>query len=222
MPPMKARRCAHCGAMKAHAALLIATGRHRQGLAGDARHHGAHRTRRLGRARGAALSHAGRDAARESSIQPTKRSRRQGPAISCWRWARWARSNSIIRATSISSCCSIRKAPILPPGVEQAAAYVRLTRGLVKLLQERTADGYVFRVDLRLRPDPASTQIALSTLERARLLRAPRPELGTLRDDQGAPMRRRHRGRRSVPARRCRRSSGANTWTSPRSPTSTR
>ena len=31
-----------------------------------------------------------------------------------------------------------------------------------KLLQERTADGYVFRTDLRLRPDPASTQIAIS------------------------------------------------------------
>jgi glutamate-ammonia-ligase adenylyltransferase len=52
----------------------------------------------------------------------------------------------------------------LPPGTEPAAAHVRLTRGLVKLLQERTTDGYVFRVDLRLRPDPASTQIALSTL----------------------------------------------------------
>ena len=33
----------------------------------------------------------------------------------------------------------------------------------MKLLQERTADGYVFRTDLRLRPDPASTQIAIST-----------------------------------------------------------
>ncbi len=46
---------------------------------------------------------------------------------------------------------------------EVAALYVRITRSLVKLLQERTADGYVFRVDLRLRPDPASTQIAVST-----------------------------------------------------------
>src|SRR4029450_4304611 len=34
---------------------------------------------------------------------------------------------------------------------------------LIKLLQERTADGYVFRVDLRLRPDPASTTVAGST-----------------------------------------------------------
>ena len=49
------------------------------------------------------------------------------------------------------------------PGIEPAALYVRLTRSLVKLLQERTQDGYVFRIDLRLRPDPASTQIAIST-----------------------------------------------------------
>ena len=49
------------------------------------------------------------------------------------------------------------------PGTEPAQFYVRLTRRLVKLLQERTVDGYVFRTDLRLRPDPASTQIAVST-----------------------------------------------------------
>jgi glutamate-ammonia-ligase adenylyltransferase len=49
------------------------------------------------------------------------------------------------------------------PGTELAPFYVRLTRRLVKLLQDRTADGYVFRTDLRLRPDPASTQIAVST-----------------------------------------------------------
>ncbi len=53
-------------------------------------------------------------------------------------------------------------APV-PDDAEAGATFVRLTRGLVKLLQERTADGYVFRVDLRLRPDPASTQIAVST-----------------------------------------------------------
>jgi [glutamine synthetase] adenylyltransferase / [glutamine synthetase]-adenylyl-L-tyrosine phosphorylase len=54
-------------------------------------------------------------------------------------------------------------APALDPALEPAPFHVRLTRGLVKLLQERTPDGYVFRVDLRLRPDPASTQIAVST-----------------------------------------------------------
>jgi len=51
----------------------------------------------------------------------------------------------------------------LAPGVEPSPFYVRLTQRLVKLLQERTADGYVFRTDLRLRPDPGSTQIAVST-----------------------------------------------------------
>jgi glutamate-ammonia-ligase adenylyltransferase len=47
-------------------------------------------------------------------------------------------------------------------GVEPGGFFVRLTRNMVKLLQERTPDGYLFRVDLRLRPDPASTQIAMS------------------------------------------------------------
>ena len=41
--------------------------------------------------------------------------------------------------------------------------FVRLCRDLVALLEERGATGYVFRTDLRLRPDPASTPIALST-----------------------------------------------------------
>lgn len=41
--------------------------------------------------------------------------------------------------------------------------FVRLTRDLVLLLDERTPDGYVFRTDLRLRPDAGATQIALST-----------------------------------------------------------
>ena len=42
-------------------------------------------------------------------------------------------------------------------------AAVDLVRGLVKLLTEITADGYVFRVDLRLRPDAGATQVAIST-----------------------------------------------------------
>lgn len=51
----------------------------------------------------------------------------------------------------------------LKPDVEPGVFFVRITRELVRLLSERTADGYVFRTDLRLRPDPSSTQIALST-----------------------------------------------------------
>ncbi len=42
-------------------------------------------------------------------------------------------------------------------------AAVDIARGLVRLLSEITADGYVFRVDLRLRPDAGATQVAIST-----------------------------------------------------------
>ncbi len=48
-------------------------------------------------------------------------------------------------------------------GQDASSVFVRLTRDLVRMLQERTADGYVFRTDLRLRPDPGATQVALST-----------------------------------------------------------
>ncbi len=54
-------------------------------------------------------------------------------------------------------------ASAVPRSIEPAALFVRITQRLVKLLQERNADGYVFRTDLRLRPDPASTAIAIST-----------------------------------------------------------
>jgi glutamate-ammonia-ligase adenylyltransferase len=41
-------------------------------------------------------------------------------------------------------------------------AYVRMTRDLVAILEERTGDGYVHRVDLRLRPDPGAMPLAIS------------------------------------------------------------
>jgi len=40
--------------------------------------------------------------------------------------------------------------------------FVRLTRELVRILEAYTGDGYSFRTDLRLRPDPASTPLAMS------------------------------------------------------------
>jgi len=51
----------------------------------------------------------------------------------------------------------------LRAGLEVQRFFVRLTRDLVRLLQERTEHGYVFRTDLRLRPDPGSTPLAIST-----------------------------------------------------------
>jgi glutamate-ammonia-ligase adenylyltransferase len=54
-------------------------------------------------------------------------------------------------------------APTLAPDIEPQPFFVRVTQGLSRILQQRSGDGYVFRVDLRLRPDPASTQVAIST-----------------------------------------------------------
>ena len=81
----------------------------------------------------------------------------------------------------------------IPPGTEPGPLFARLTRALARLMQERTSDGYVLRVDLRLRPDPASTPVALSTSsayqyyetvgqnwERAALIKA-RPAAGDLK-----------------------------------------
>jgi glutamate-ammonia-ligase adenylyltransferase len=83
-------------------------------------------------------------------------------------------------------------AAAIPKGAEPAPLFVRITKALARLLQERTSDGYVLRVDLRLRPDPASTPVALSTIsayayyemlgqnwERAAMIKA-RPAAGDL------------------------------------------
>ncbi|MCG8490161.1 MAG: bifunctional [glutamine synthetase] adenylyltransferase/[glutamine synthetase]-adenylyl-L-tyrosine phosphorylase, partial [Sneathiellales bacterium] len=74
--------------------------------------------------------------------------------------------------------------------------FIRATRNLVKMMQDRTADGYVFRTDLRLRPDPGATPIALplgaahtyyesqgQNWERAAMIKA-RPVAGDLKCGQ--------------------------------------
>jgi [glutamine synthetase] adenylyltransferase / [glutamine synthetase]-adenylyl-L-tyrosine phosphorylase len=43
-----------------------------------------------------------------------------------------------------------------------ARTFIRLARDLVRIMEERTKDGYVFRTDLRLRPDPGATPLAVS------------------------------------------------------------
>ena len=49
----------------------------------------------------------------------------------------------------------------LAEGIDAEAFAVRLTHRLADLIQARTPEGYVFRMDLRLRPDPSSTQAAV-------------------------------------------------------------
>jgi glutamate-ammonia-ligase adenylyltransferase len=52
---------------------------------------------------------------------------------------------------------------IAAPGQDAQQVAVGITRNLVRALAEQTEDGYVFRTDLRLRPDAGATQVALST-----------------------------------------------------------
>lgn len=54
------------------------------------------------------------------------------------------------------------KVPV-PEGADAQKFCIKVTRDIVKILQEPTGDGYVFRVDLRLRPDASATPVALST-----------------------------------------------------------
>jgi glutamate-ammonia-ligase adenylyltransferase len=82
--------------------------------------------------------------------------------------------------------------PAIPEGLAPGPLFVRLTQRLARLLEERTADGYVLRVDLRLRPDPGATPVAMAlpsaasyyenlgqNWERAALIKA-RPVAGDL------------------------------------------
>lgn len=52
-------------------------------------------------------------------------------------------------------------AGIVPDPLDALETFGRMMRRLIRIMQERTADGYVFRTDLRLRPDPGSTPLAI-------------------------------------------------------------
>jgi len=49
----------------------------------------------------------------------------------------------------------------IPSDVEPGPLFARLAKALARLLQHHTGDGYVLRVDLRLRPDPGATAVAI-------------------------------------------------------------
>ena len=52
-------------------------------------------------------------------------------------------------------------AQIVPDPQDAGEIFGRMMRRLVRVLQDRTGDGYVFRTDLRLRPDPGATPLAI-------------------------------------------------------------
>ncbi|HTE37587.1 MAG TPA: bifunctional [glutamine synthetase] adenylyltransferase/[glutamine synthetase]-adenylyl-L-tyrosine phosphorylase [Reyranella sp.] len=55
-----------------------------------------------------------------------------------------------------------RDAPALAGNEQISRHFVRASRLLVQLMSEASVDGYIFRTDLRLRPDPGSTPLAMS------------------------------------------------------------
>jgi len=55
-----------------------------------------------------------------------------------------------------------RDAPALAGNEQLSRHFVRVSRMLVQLMSEASVDGYIFRTDLRLRPDPGSTPLAMS------------------------------------------------------------
>ncbi|HVY50133.1 MAG TPA: bifunctional [glutamine synthetase] adenylyltransferase/[glutamine synthetase]-adenylyl-L-tyrosine phosphorylase, partial [Devosia sp.] len=55
-----------------------------------------------------------------------------------------------------------RDAGVLADPLEATKVYSRIVQRLAALLQDRVGNDYVFRIDLRLRPDPGSTPVALS------------------------------------------------------------
>ena len=61
----------------------------------------------------------------------------------------------------ITFFCDLDRLPVAAHTDRQTFAD-RVARAVSSILSERTADGYVFRVDLRLRPDPSSTPTVVS------------------------------------------------------------
>ncbi len=78
-----------------------------------------------------------------------------------------------------------------PRVIDNEEYFTRLGRELIRLLDLRSADGFVFRVDMRLRPFGESGPLVVSLASLGGLPSGTRPRLGALCVDKGAPHRRR-------------------------------
>ena len=66
-------------------------------------------------------------------------------------------------SSDIDLICLFDESRFDPSDLHDArASFVRVARQMAQMLSEVTAEGYVFRTDLRLRPDPAVTPVCLS------------------------------------------------------------
>ena len=104
--------------------------------------------------------------AHASSSQPTAR-RAAPPASrsrsSCSAWASSAAASSISPPTSISSSSFPKRArPHGARSIDNEDFFTRLGRLVIRILGERTSEGFVHRVDMRLRPFGDSGPLTVS------------------------------------------------------------
>ena len=112
---------------------------------------------------GAALQIAAGEALAQGRLQPVAAATDAGPLPGLFVIAMGKQGGFELNYSSDIDISIFYEPAALPvaEGVEPQSFAVRLTQRLAGLLQERTAEGYVFRVDLRLRPDPAATAPAV-------------------------------------------------------------
>ncbi|MCT8160760.1 glutamine-synthetase adenylyltransferase [Pseudoruegeria sp. SHC-113] len=66
-------------------------------------------------------------------------------------------------SSDIDLICLFDESRFAPEDYHEArTSFIRATRAMAKMLSDMTAEGYVFRTDLRLRPDPSVTPVCLS------------------------------------------------------------
>ncbi|MEM6423125.1 MAG: glutamine-synthetase adenylyltransferase, partial [Pseudomonadota bacterium] len=66
-------------------------------------------------------------------------------------------------SSDIDLICLYDQDQLSPEDEPQARqGFIRVTRALVQMLSAQTAEGYVFRTDLRLRPNPSTTPVCLA------------------------------------------------------------
>jgi glutamate-ammonia-ligase adenylyltransferase len=111
----------------------------------------------------AALALAAREAVEKGRLRPTDPFAPEGPVPGLICLAMGKHGAFELNYSSDIDLTLFYEPSALPlaPDAEAQNTAVRLSQSLTQTLQDRTGDGYVFRVDLRLRPDPASTPPAM-------------------------------------------------------------
>ena len=140
-----------------------------------------------------------------SGRRPTARS--VAPASPCSAWASSAAKSSTTRPTSTSSTCSraLGDRTARPPALSPAEYFGRVVRELGRLVTDTTGDGFLYRIDLDLRPGGTVRPAGGAERDAQRVLRRLGGDVGEGGVHEGAAGRRRSRasaGASSAPSTR--------------------